>query len=522
MGGRHPYRIVLYNEYLGKTKVITAATWEELEVKKAEQERKWSKEEQKKREKERIEALKKQAENDTKKAQETIHTFKSLLKSSLNIDHTLDWESLKDKRKFKPFTFDEKPPELLQHKEHKILEFIFKSLKEKRLKKNEELKKAYEKSLKEYEKRKENAKKIYEKEKKKFKKKQKEHNESIDKLKRDFETGKREAIKKYVSLVLERSSYPRGFKKEFEVQYDPNSEIIVVSYELPQKDTFPKVVEYKYVASKKAVKKVEMKPKEFDAFYEDVLYQICLRTIHEIFEAVDAKNVKSVVFNGWIKGVDPKTGNDFHSCIISCQASREEFESYNLERVSPKECFRSLKGISAGPLAQLAPVRPIMDIKKEDSRFIESREVIEDLKLQNLATIDWADFEQLVRELFEKYFAQKYGISEVRVTRASRDKGVDAIAYDPDPIRGGKIIIQAKRYNDVVPVSAVRELYGTIQSEGAIKGILVTTSYYGNDSREYAKDKPITLLDGSNLIHMFQEVGYSNITIELQPKKDRI
>ena len=33
---------------------------------------------------------------------------------------------------------------------------------------------------------------------------------------------------------------------------------------------------------------------------------------------------------------------------------------------------------------------------------------------------------------------------EVKITQASRDG--DAIAFDPDQIRGGKIVIQAKRY----------------------------------------------------------------------------
>jgi len=50
---------------------------------------------------------------------------------------------------------------------------------------------------------------------------------------------------------------------------------------------------------------------------------------------------------------------------------------------------------------------------------------------------------------------------------------------------------------------------------GAVKGILVTTSLYGNDSREFAKDKPITLIDGANLVHMFQQHGYE-VKIELQ------
>jgi HJR/Mrr/RecB family endonuclease len=66
-----------------------------------------------------------------------------------------------------------------------------------------------------------------------------------------------------------------------------------------------------------------------------------------------------------------------------------------------------------------------------------------------------------------KVFAE-YG-SEVRVTQASRDGGVDAIAFDPDLIRGGKFVIQAKRYNKVVPVSAVRDLYQTLVAHPHLK-----------------------------------------------------
>jgi len=44
-------------------------------------------------------------------------------------------------------------------------------------------------------------------------------------------------------------------------------------------------------------------------------------------------------------------------------------------------------------------------------------------------------------------------------------------------------------------------------SEGASKGILVTTSHFGSDSRKFVKDKPITLLDGSNLVYLLEKHG---------------
>ena len=64
---------------------------------------------------------------------------------------------------------------------------------------------------------------------------------------------------------------------------------------------------------------------------------------------------------------------------------------------------------------------------------------------------------------------------------------MDCVAYDPCPIFGGKVIIQAKRYNNTVGVSAVRDLFGTLQNEGASKGILVTTSGYGKAAFEFAE-----------------------------------
>jgi restriction system protein len=95
------------------------------------------------------------------------------------------------------------------------------------------------------------------------------------------------------------------------------------------------------------------------------------------------------------------------------------------------------------------------------------------------------------------------------VTRASRDGGVDAVAFDPDPIRGGKIVIQAKRYTGTVGVSAVRDLYGTVLNEGANKGIIVTTSHYGADAYEFAKGKPLVLIDGNNLLHLLERHGHT-------------
>jgi restriction system protein len=98
------------------------------------------------------------------------------------------------------------------------------------------------------------------------------------------------------------------------------------------------------------------------------------------------------------------------------------------------------------------------------------------------------------------------------------DGGVDCIAYDTRPIFGGKVVIQAKRYKNTVGVSAVRDLFGTLQNEGASKGILVTTSGYGKASFDFAQNKPIELIDGGNLLYLLEE--HADIKARIEAPED--
>lgn len=47
-----------------------------------------------------------------------------------------------------------------------------------------------------------------------------------------------------------------------------------------------------------------------------------------------------------------------------------------------------------------------------------------------------------------------------------------------------------------------------MMNEGAGKGILVTTSHYGTDAYNFAKDKPIELIDGGGLLYYLKQNGY--------------
>jgi restriction system protein len=337
--------------------------------------------------------------------------------------------------------------------------------------------------------------------------KQQETNVAIETSKAEYLACAPGAVSDYCEMVLANSEYPDFFPKEWDLEYVADTRTLVLEYALPAPDALPTLKDVQYVQTKDDFKESYLSDKERDSLYDSLLYQVTLRTLHELFEADVANALDAIVFNGLVTTIDRAVGKEVTACIVSVHAGKDEFMAINLANVDPKACFKSLKGVAAAKLTGLAPVAPILMIDKADRRFVDSYAVADGLTAgDNLASMDWEDFEHLIRELFEKEFAN--GGSEVKVTRASRDGGVDAVLFDPDPIRGGKIVIQAKRYANTVGVSAVRDLYGTMINEGAMKGILVSTANYGPDAHEFAKGKPLTLMNGSNLLHLLQKHGH--------------
>lgn len=324
----------------------------------------------------------------------------------------------------------------------------------------------------------------------------------------NFRAGDAHAVENFYQLVLENIEYPCNLEIEYETAYNPESKILIVNILLPNISDLPKIKSVSPVKKDLKLKYSYYSESALNKMYDLVNYQIVLRTLKAIYSINSNYNViESVVINGRLHTIDPSTGNEIEPYILSLNIKIEDFGKLNLNNIEPRAWFKSVKGISAPSLATVTPIQPILQLNREDKRFVEGYEVAGDLDSStNLAAMDWQDFENLIRELFESEFNENGG--EVKITQASRDGGVDAVVFDPDPIRGGKIVLQAKRYTNIVGVSAVRDLYGTVINEGAMKGILITTANYGSDAYAFAKDKPISLLTGANLLSLLEKHGH--------------
>jgi len=332
-----------------------------------------------------------------------------------------------------------------------------------------------------------------------------------------YKKGEKQSLLERLDYVLDSIKLPASVPHTWDIDFDEEQKIVVIEIGLPDVVHQPplKIVMLKSGAVTKPLNQTEKKelvPKIHPA--------ILLRAAYEVFRSDTSETIALLVVNGWVKFDDPATGINTKAYTASLMVERHQIKTLNLTKIDPLVAFMNLHGKSAGKLVEIIPIEPMLSLNRKDSRFVNAKEVLTGLGAEtNLAAMDWQDFEHLIRELFEKEFSGRG--AEVKITQASRDRGVDAVVFDPDPIHGGKYVIQAKRYTHTVDVSSVRDLCAVVKKEGASRGILVTTSTYGADAYAFANNEPVTLLNGAELLGLLKKHGYT-FRINLQEARRSI
>ncbi|MFH8346576.1 restriction endonuclease [Streptomyces sp. NPDC018045] len=325
------------------------------------------------------------------------------------------------------------------------------------------------------------------------------HNAAVEELLTGLRGGDPGAVVEYFSAALYAATgRPEGFPRRLHAAYDAAARRLVLDWELPGFDIVPAARSVRYLYAADQDKDVARPAAQRRAAYRDVLAQSVLLVVRDLFAADPYRTLDSVVVNGFVDDVDPATGRPAQVCLATVTAPRDAFEELHLAQVSAVDCLTDGLGgrLSARP-DQRAAVRPARQPGDVGGGVVTHGGTAE----PDLFTMDPIAFEGLVAELF-----RAMGMQAV-TTRRSGDGGVDVDALDSDPIRGGKIIVQVKRYRNTVPPTAVRDLFGTVQSEGANKGVLVTTSRFGPGAHAFANGKPLTLVSGPELVGLLARHG---------------
>jgi len=120
-------------------------------------------------------------------------------------------------------------------------------------------------------------------------------------------------------------------------------------------------------------------------------------------------------------------------------------------------------------------------------------------RLPQLQSMDPIEFEKYIGYLYER---DGYTAS---MTVTSGDEGVDLYLK-----KGMKTaVVQCKRYASTVGQPVVRDLYGAMVHNKANEAMLVTSGNISRQAEEWAKGKPIQLIDGHEVIGWARRVRMS-------------
>lgn len=124
-------------------------------------------------------------------------------------------------------------------------------------------------------------------------------------------------------------------------------------------------------------------------------------------------------------------------------------------------------------------------------------------------------------EFFLKEFLKDLGFKDIKVTKKSRDGGIDLICYKDiiegiNTIESEKFIVQAKKYDKNIVPEKVRAL-NDARNIG-VRKLFITTSDFSQQAREEAKEMPdMSLISGNDIINFYIQ-NKSDKIFDWEPK----
>lgn len=192
-------------------------------------------------------------------------------------------------------------------------------------------------------------------EKCRFRRELDDHNRSIDKFIANLSYGDAEAVNEYISLVVENSTYPDHFEVTHEFSFSPETAELRMSVTIPAPDSFPAIKAYKYVKTSDEVREVRLSQTEIKKRYANVLSQVALRSLHEVFEADRRGLIQTISLLVGTEAQHPATGRLVFLPFVGVSAERDSFMEFDLSGLVPQATLKHLgAAISKDPVGLVA------------------------------------------------------------------------------------------------------------------------------------------------------------------------
>ena len=116
------------------------------------------------------------------------------------------------------------------------------------------------------------------------------------------------AINEYVGIVLANSVYPEVFPVEHDHSFALQGRELTLTVTVPEPAGMPTVKEHKYVKARDEITATALPAREAKERYAGAVWQVAVRTLHEVFEADRAGKIHSVALTVGVETTAAATG----------------------------------------------------------------------------------------------------------------------------------------------------------------------------------------------------------------------
>ena len=127
------------------------------------------------------------------------------------------------------------------------------------------------------------------------------------------------------------------------------------------------------------------------------------------------------------------------------------------------------------------------------------RKLLDDQQdIDSIKALSWKEFEELVAEAY-----RRKGFRVIENHQLGADGGVD-VRLEKD---GTTHLIQCKQWKtQKIGVAVIREMFGIMTAEKASNVMVICSGKFTQDAEKFAKDKPIELIEGTQLLELVKSV----------------
>jgi restriction system protein len=176
-------------------------------------------------------------------------------------------------------------------------------------------------------------------------------NQELTKFINDLAFDVESAIQDYIGVVLSNSVYPDSFPVSYDYKFEIGSRELTLSVTVPEPTGIPTIKEHRYVKAKDEIVPTALPIKERKERYANAVWQVALRTLHEIFEADRAAKIRSVALTVGTTHIAPATGRPENVPLAVVAADRDTFTTFDLANVVPHASLTHLgAALSKSPI----------------------------------------------------------------------------------------------------------------------------------------------------------------------------